>query len=88
MDESGKYSTELSQTAEAMQMNMSTFMVGTGLVQELIDKTKKYRNIFQEKIVELSDKGIDVFDRNYKPIPDSKPERFTTVYDGHFDTQI
>jgi methyl-accepting chemotaxis protein len=88
MDESGKYSTELSQTAEAMQMNMSTFMVGTGLVQELIDKTKKYRNIFQEKIVELSDKGIDVFDRNYKPIPDSKPERFTTVYDGHFDTEL
>ena len=88
MDESGKYSTNLSQTAEEMQMNMSTFMVGTGLVQEIIDKTEKYRDIFQTKIEELSDRGIDVFDRNYKLIPGSKPQRFTTVYDGHYDREL
>ncbi len=88
MDESGKYSTDLSQTAEEMQMNMSTFMVGTGLVQEIIDKTKKYRDIFQTQIEELSDRGIDVFDRNYKLIPGSKPQRFNTVYDGYFDKEL
>jgi methyl-accepting chemotaxis protein len=88
MDESGKYSTDLSQTAEEMQMNMSTFMVGTGLVQELIDKTKKYRDIFQTKIEDISNKGIDVFDRNYRLIVGSKPQRFATVYDGHFDKEL
>jgi methyl-accepting chemotaxis protein len=88
MDESGKYSTDLSQTAEEMQMNMSTFMVGTGLVQELIDKTKKYRDIFQMKIEEICNTGIDVFDRNYRLIAASKPQRFSTVYDSHFDKEL
>ena len=88
MDESGTYSTALSQTAEEMQMNMSTFMVGTGLVQELIDKTVKYRDIFQAQIEELADRGIDVFDRNYKLIAGSKPQRYTTVYDSHFDKEL
>jgi len=36
----------------------------------------------------LLGKSIDVFDRNYKPVPNTNPQKYKTTYDSHFDKDI
>jgi len=88
MQESEKYSSGLFSSAEQMQEEMSTFMIGTGLVQEAIDQTVKYKDIFQNKIEEFSSRGINIFDKNYREIPNSNPKRYKTTYDDVFEKEM
>ncbi len=81
MKESEAYSSDLFTIAEEMQEDMSTFMVGTGLVQDVIHKTIGYRDIFQDKINAYYSNGINVFDTSYREIPNSNPKRYKTAYD-------
>ncbi len=88
MQESEKYSWDLFNSAEQMQEGMSVFMVGKGPVQEIINKTEEYRNIFQDKLVEYYRSGVNIFDTNYREIPKSNPKRYKTSYDDLFEREL
>ncbi len=88
MQESEKYSSGLFSSAEHMQEDMSSFMVAKGLVQVAIDKTVEYKNIFQGKIDEFYSKGTNIFDTNYREIPNSNPKRYKTAYDDVFEKEM
>jgi methyl-accepting chemotaxis protein len=88
MKESETYSSDLFSIAEEMQEDMSTFMVGTGVVQDVINKTVAYRNIFQDKMNAYYSSGVNVFDISYREIPNSNPKRYKTVYDDLVEKEL
>ncbi len=88
MNESESYSSDLFNIAEEMQEDLSSFMIGTGLVQDVINKTIGYRNIFQDRINAYYGKGINVFDTNYREIPNSNPKRYKTAYDDIIEKEL
>jgi methyl-accepting chemotaxis protein len=88
MKESETYSSDLFTISEEMQEDMSTFMIGTGLVQDVINKTLGYRNIFQDKISSYYSSGVNVFDTSYREIPNSNPKRYKTAYDDLVEKEL
>lgn len=88
MEESEKSSMGLSQIAEQMQSLLSRFKIGMGGYEAVMTKASDYKEKIEQKIEALHARGIDVFDRSYKPIPGTNPQKFTTAYDRHFDTDL
>jgi methyl-accepting chemotaxis protein len=88
MKESETYSSDLFNIAEEMQEDMSTFMISTGVVQDVINKTIGYRNIFQDKINAYYSSGVNVFDTSYREIPNSNPKRYKTAYDDLVEKEL
>jgi len=88
MEESQKSSKDLSRITEDMQEMILRFKIGQGSYEKIILAAKEHRDRIQEKLTEMNSKGVDVFDRNYKPIPNTNPQKFKTAYDSHFDKEV
>jgi len=88
MEESQKSSKDLSRITEDMQEMILRFKTGQGSYERVILTAKQHRDLIQQKLEELLGKSIDVFDRNYKPVPNTNPQKYKTTYDSHFDKDI
>lgn len=88
MEHSEKSSKDLSRITEDMQEMIFRFKTGQGSYERIILAAKEHRDTIQQKLEELKDRGIDIFDRNYKPVPNTNPQKYTTAYDGHFDKEV
>ena len=88
MEQSQKSSKDLSRITEDMQEMILRFKTGQGSYEKVILAAKDHRDTIQQKLEELKNRGVDVFDRNYKPVANTNPQKFKTVYDSHFDTEI
>lgn len=75
----------LSQTTEKMQDLVSRFITGNGNFERVVNKLQACRDDIQAKMQAMSDQGIDVLDRNYRPIENTNPQKYTTAYDAAFD---
>lgn len=88
MEHSQKSSKDLSRITEDMQEMIFRFKTGQGSYEKIILAAMEQRDVIQKKLEELKGKGIDVFDRSYKPIPNTNPQKYKTAYDSHFDKEI
>jgi methyl-accepting chemotaxis protein len=85
MEESERSSMGLNKITEEMQEMVSRFKIGQGSYEKTVLKTKEYRDVIQQRLENLKDRGVDVFDKNYKPIPGTNPQKYHTAYDGEFE---
>jgi len=74
----------LNEKTETMQELVSRFIIGEGKFEQVILIGEKYRNICAEKIMEIA-KNANIFDKNYKPIPNTNPVKYSTSYDSYFE---
>jgi methyl-accepting chemotaxis protein len=88
MEESEKSSKDLSRITEDMQEMIFRFKTGQGSYEKVIFATKQHRDLIQQKLEEMRGKGIDIFDRNYKPVPNTNPQKYKTVYDSQIDKDL
>ena len=88
MENSQKSSKDLGRITEDMQEMILRFKIGQGSYEKVILTAKQHRDIVQQKLEELQSKGINVFDKNYKPVPNTNPQKYKTVYDSYFDKDI
>lgn len=88
MEHSEKSSKDLSRITEEMQEMILRFKIGQGSYERVILAAKQHRDDIQQKLEEMQGKGIDVFDRNYKPVPNTNPQKYKTSYDSYFDKDI
>ncbi len=88
MKEADEFSKEMMSTTENMQELVSQFKIGEGYLETAIFKTKEYRDKAQEIMEQMLRKGIDVFDRNYQPITGTDPQKYNTVYDAYFESDL
>ena len=63
-----------------MQEIVSQYKTGQGLLDQVIDKARHHRDYMQRALEAMKQKGINIFDNNYKPIPNTKPEKFMAAF--------
>lgn len=88
LEESNKHSSSLRTITERMLENTSQIRIGTGRVEEAILLVREYKERMQCKIEEIHLRGVDVFDRNYKPVPNTRPPKYTVAYNAAFDKEL
>jgi methyl-accepting chemotaxis protein len=85
---STEYSIILTEQTENMQELVTRFKTGSGMFEEILGKVDFFRNEVANAITNLANKGINVFDKNYKKIPNTNPQKYKTDYDKYFETDI
>lgn len=59
----------------------SQFKLGEGAFERVLEGCQRYRDAVQACLERHAATGLDVFDRQYRPIPDTDPQKYETVYD-------
>jgi methyl-accepting chemotaxis protein len=80
MESSGQTVRGLNEITEKMQEMVSRYKTGQGALDEIIDAARRHRDHAQEKLMAIKKQGIDIFDTNYKPIPNTNPQKFTAAF--------
>ena len=76
MEESSNRTSELSQSTEVIQELVSRFNIGEGTFEAGIQKVRVFRNKLQDALAEMAQSGQDIFDTNYKPYGNNKPQKY------------
>jgi methyl-accepting chemotaxis protein len=80
MKASGNTVQELTGITEKMQEKVAQYRTGQGALDQIIPLVRRKRDQVQEVLHMLSSKGINVFDENYRPIPNTNPQKFTAAF--------
>jgi len=80
METSGKTVGEFSEITEKMQEKVAGYRTGQGVLDQIIPMVRHHRDYVQDLLERMSKQGINVFDENYKPIPDTNPQKLTCAY--------
>ncbi len=79
----------LTRTTETIQALSFNFRVGSRDVFEAnIDRIGRFRNEVQARIEDMHKRGVNVFDRNYRPIPHTNPQKYTTEFTEAFGREL
>ena len=54
---------------------LSLFRLGDGQLETVTDKLMRHRADIERELTALAASGVDIFDRNYTPIPDTNPPK-------------
>ncbi len=88
LSESTVSSTEMNRTTESMLESVTRFRIGNDILEDVMDKIRFWRDSIQTKIQEINDRGINVFDHSYKPVPNTDPQKFTTAFTEIFTQEF
>jgi methyl-accepting chemotaxis protein len=78
----------LKSITENMQALVCQFRTDQGMLDHVVSKARSYRDQCQEKMAKMHSNGMNLFDRNYVPIPDTNPQKYTTCYSHQFDMEF
>lgn len=76
------FATEQREATECVQGTLAKLRTGESMFDRIVSVAEEYRDIVAKELEKLVDQGFDVFDQNYKEIPNSNPKRYTTSYDS------
>lgn len=88
MQQATTISARLQATTEAMQASVAQFQIGQGALEQVIVRTREFRDRCQERLEALARQQVDVFDRNYRPVPGTDPQKYRTLYDAHCESSL
>ncbi len=89
MADSADCSNDLKSETEKMQELLARFKTGEGYLEHLIGSAADFRDQVQERFEDmLAQRRINMFDRNYQPIPGTNPVKYNTDYDAVFEKEI
>lgn len=74
----------LAQATEAVQELVSRFKIGHGSFDFAVDRAKLFRDQIQQALHEMSEMGVPIFDRHYRPIPNTNPQKYTVNWGEEF----
>ena len=78
----------LSQATESVQELVSRFKIGRGAFDFNVDKARLFRDTVQDRLAELAGRGINIWDQNYQPQPNTNPQKFQVSYCSAFEQQM
>jgi methyl-accepting chemotaxis protein len=78
----------LSQATESVQELVSRFKIGRGAFDFNVDKARLFRDAVQAKLSELSGNHVDIWDQNYRPMPNTNPQKYEVSYCRVFEQQM
>ena len=47
-----------------------------------------YRDLCAQRLATLAGRGVNVFDQNYRPIPGTEPQKYSTTYDRECEREL
>ena len=80
MSASGTTVRGLTEITEKMQEMVAQYRTGRGVLDQIIPMVRRHRDHIQDALLAIHQKGMNVFDENYRPIPNTNPQKFTTAY--------
>ena len=84
MGEGQQLSEGLYEITEKLLENNARFITGTGYGEQVVSEAIKLRRKVRDILQEMHDRGTNVFDQSYQPIPGSDPTKYKTCYDDAF----
>ncbi|QAR32984.1 methyl-accepting chemotaxis protein [Geovibrio thiophilus] len=72
---------------EELLDNVASFKTGSSAIEKLIRRAGEMRDMFQKELEALSAK-CDVFDRNYKPVKNTDPQKYENSYNKQFEAAM
>ncbi len=88
LQEANRYSVEMNRATESLLEQVSRFRTGTGELESVVGRVAHWRDAMQARIQELADRGVNVFDREYRPVPHTDPQKFLTAYAEVFGREL
>ncbi|MGE5385560.1 MAG: methyl-accepting chemotaxis protein [Betaproteobacteria bacterium] len=88
MRESLESSGKLSAATEDILSSGAKFKLGSGNFEKILGMCWSYRDQCQDIFKRVAAKGVDVFDQNYRPIPNTNPQKYETAYDKHVEKEL
>lgn len=87
MRDSEHRAADLSKATEAIQELVSRFRIGQSAFDLAVAQTRVFRDRIQEELEGIARGGVDIFDRNYQPIPGTNPPKFKVAWGDAFGRQ-
>jgi len=84
MESSGQSVESLHEVTEKMLEIVASFSTGEGTFDTIIGRATRLRQKYEEKIGEMHALGVNLFDTNYKKIPNTSPQKFDTGFTKAF----
>jgi methyl-accepting chemotaxis protein len=78
----------LSQATESVQELVSRFKIGRGAFDFNVDQVRHFRDAVQKRLGELSARGVDIWDQNYRPIARTNPQKYDVGYCAVFEQEM
>ena len=78
----------LNVSTEDILASGSRFKLGTGKFESILGQCHAYRDKVQETLKRHADRGVNIFDQNYRQIPGMIPEKFETAYDKLVENEL
>ena len=78
----------LRESTEDLQCTLADFRTGNSKFDTLHDKCTQFRDQVASVLQRINDRGVNIFDQQYKEIPGSNPKRYTTAYDSLCDNEL
>ena len=88
MNSSEQSTQTLSQATERVQELVSRFKIGRGAFDYNVDKARAFRDAVQTCLADLARRGSDIWDRNYRPQPNTRPQKYEVSYCRTFEQQV
>lgn len=88
MAEAQKFSLTLSQSTEEIQETAAHFTIGQGAFEGVLLRLFVHRDKVVQMLQKVHDSGVDIFDHNYRPIPNTSPQKYKTCYDSMIEEEL
>ncbi|HEX5484700.1 MAG TPA: methyl-accepting chemotaxis protein, partial [Limnobacter sp.] len=86
--ESEKSSNELSVATDRIKEMVAKFKIGKGTYERVISKAKEACEACTDILTQAQQQGLNVFDESYKPIANTNPQKYNTVYDRQVESAL
>ena len=74
----------LNGVTERMLELVARFKTGEGKFDAVIATAREIRDDYQARVQAMKDRGVNVFDTQYRPVPNTNPQKFLTAYSDAF----
>jgi methyl-accepting chemotaxis protein len=88
MGEGKELAKGLYEITESLLESNARFKTGKGYGEFVVGEAAKLRRQVRNILQEMHDRGTNVFDQNYQPIPGSNPTKYKTCYDDAFASAV
>lgn len=79
---------DLRENMEEIQRALAEFRTGGTTFDTLIDRTTDFRDAVSNYLTDRLNRGISIFDQQYRKIPNSSPPRYQTTYDNEVENDL
>jgi len=67
---------------------VSRFKIGRGAFDFNVEVGREFRDAIQVKLSEMAKRGVNIWDQNFVPIPNTNPQKFNVSYVGDFEREV